>query len=212
VHVGLDPETADGCRALDSVLADSGWRTTVSMSGRTTIDVKQYRVRGRFDLETTPAGDLSFAFTGTMALGGHREDIVVSYYEDTLRVLDRERGEYYEGEEVENLISEGTGVSWRLTDVLHMVTVRATDCRRYDKVTARANENGDWRIAGRFDGEPFELSARGGRVQDAVWPAVFEGEPNDRLEITYRWDEGGGLDELVLFLRDRRWRIKLVSK
>lgn len=210
----LEPRDPGDCRALDSLFAASGWREPVAMRGKLTLDVKQYRVRGRFELSATAQGDLTLEITSTTALGGHREDLVLSFYDDTLRVLDRERGQYYEGEEVDGLVSDGVGVEWDLAGVLRQVTVRAARCDRFESVSSSPRSHG-CEVKGKFDGEDFSLDFAEGRIQEANWPAVLGGRPDDHLRITYGWEpaaEGGArLDELVIFLEERRWRAKLIS-
>jgi hypothetical protein len=106
----LQPASNSDCHIVDSILAGSGWREPLDMTGRVMFDVKQYRVQGRFQLTAPGDGNLTFEFSGTMAMGGHHEDVVVSFYDDTLRVLDRERGRFYEGEEANALVSEGLDI------------------------------------------------------------------------------------------------------
>jgi hypothetical protein len=184
------------------------------MRGKLTLDVKQYRVRGRFELSTTARGYLTLEITSTTALGGHREDMVLSFYEDTLRVLDRERGHFYEGEEVNGVVSDGIGVYWDLAGVLRLIMVRAAGCDRFESVSTSPSGGGR-EVAGRFDGEEFRLNFAKGRILEAYWPAVLGGRPDDRLRITYRWVPAAGgearLTELVVFLEERRWRVKLKS-
>jgi hypothetical protein len=98
---------AAACASADSFLANAFPRP-LSMRGRATFDVDSYRVRGRFDLQLAANGDAVLEFAGSTLLGGHREDAVISLSSDTLRVLDRERGHYYEGDDVTGLVESGT--------------------------------------------------------------------------------------------------------
>lgn len=206
---------AESCRTVDSVLALSGWRGDIEMTGRVTFDVKQYRVRGRFQLSAEPNGDLVFEFSGNMVLGGHHEDVVLSWYDGELRVLDRERGRLYEGADVDGLIAEGLGEEWNVAELIRMVTARTPDCTRLSSVelSGRAERT---RLDGRLDGESFRLDFAGGRLTDASWPVRAAGGSGDRLEVTYTWTPASGagkaaLASTVLFLEGRRWRIKLES-
>jgi hypothetical protein len=92
---------------VDTVFARAFPRP-LEMRGRATFDVETYRVRGRFELRSSANGDAVLEFGGATLLGGHREDVVVSLSGDTLRLLDRERGRYYEGPEVEEMMESGT--------------------------------------------------------------------------------------------------------
>jgi hypothetical protein len=212
---GGDLDTAGNCRTVDSVLALSGWRNNVAMAGRVTFDVRQYRVRGRFQLTAEPDGDLVFEFSGNMVLGGRHEDVVLSWYDGELRVLDRERGRLYEGADVDGLIAEGLGEQWDVADLIRLVTARKPDCSRLSSVEL-SGRGERMRLDGRLDGESFRLDYNGGRLTDASWPVRVVGGSGDRLEVAYTWETvpGAGkraLTSAVLFLEGRRWRIKLES-
>ena len=75
------------CTVVDSAFLASGLHDGVDVSGHTTIDVNQYRVNGRFQLRVNEAGDMTLEFTSTSPMGGRREDVVFSYWQDTLRVF-----------------------------------------------------------------------------------------------------------------------------
>ena len=68
---------------MDSTLTAGGWGTPLAMKGKVTIDVKQYRVRGRFDMKSDAGGNFTFEFTSSAALGGLHEDVVISCFNDT---------------------------------------------------------------------------------------------------------------------------------
>jgi hypothetical protein len=199
------------CAVVDSVLAASGLRAGVEMRGRATIDVNQYRVRGRFELTITPDGDLTFDITSTTLLGGHREDAVLSFYADTLRVLDRERGRFYEGPAVDALVADGTGVALDLGQLLRHATARTPACRRIGEVRRSGGGVGRVDLAGLLDGHTFELRLEEGRLVHSAWPLPgTEQWRNDHVETTYTW-VGAHLARVVIAVPDRRWRVKLVS-
>jgi hypothetical protein len=204
---------AAGCRTVDSALAHSGWREHRGFAGRVTFDVKQYRVRGGFRMTAEADGDLIFEFAGNMVLGGHHEDVVLSWYGGELRILDRERGRLYEGTEADALIAEGLGEEWDVAGLIRLVTARRPECARLTSV--RLEGAGDeYRLDGRLDERAFRLDFSGGRLVRASWPVTVGGGTEDRLEVTYRWNSATGgnvLSRLVLFLEGRRWRIKLES-
>lgn len=171
-------------------------------------------MRGIFGLSANGRGDFTFAFESTTTLGGLHEDLVFSYYGDTLRVLDRERGRYYEGNEIDRLVADGTGAVWDIADVVRRVMALAPGCDRIESVSAPANTRGDWVMSGRADGADFSVEFAGGRIRKADWPAIIDGRPDDRLRIEYEWAEGpggvgDGLEKLVVLVVDRRWRVKL---
>jgi hypothetical protein len=202
-----------GCRIVDSSLTRSGWRDGLEMSGKVTFDVKQYRIKGRFRMEAQSNGDLVFEFTGTMAMGGHHEDAVLSYYGGELRILDRERGRFYEGPEVDQLVQDGLGEGWDVAGLIRMVTARPPDCLLLSDISRTTSASGS-RVNGRLDGDRFRLDFSDSGLTRASWPLIPEKGGEDRLEITYEWKKTAGADNsrlvgVVLYLEGRRWRIKL---
>jgi hypothetical protein len=172
------------------------------MSGRATFDVDSYRVRGSFRLELSAHGDAVLEFSGSTLLGGHREEAVISLSSDTLRVLDRERGRYYEGDAVARMVEEGTHTQgdWALA----LRRVLASDCPGIE--TVQADENG---LSGSGPDGPFSLKLEGGRLVEATWPNPAPSETfRDRLEVRYRW-KGGRIDLVEALLPARGWRIRL---
>src|SRR5688572_6129541 len=156
----------------------------LEMHGRATFDVEDYRVRGRFTLKSFANGDAVLEFGGATLLGGHREDVVVSLSGDTLRVLDRERGRYWEGEDAERMLAEGsdTAGDW----LLALRRILASGCPGVESL--QAAEDG---IAGSGPDGPFALRAPDGPLEDATWPnPAPEDTFRDRLEVRYRWSNG----------------------
>jgi len=172
------------------------------MRGHATLDAESYRVRGRFELRLSPGGDSVFEFSGTTLLGGHREDLVVSLIGDTLRVLDRERGRYYEGEAAEQLVDTGSGGRGLWTRGLQRVL--GAGCPGVERVATA--EDG---LSGAGVDGPFRLRADAGRLVAATWPNPAPSETfGDRLDVRYRW-RNGELRELEARLPTRRWRVRL---
>ncbi len=189
------------CARADSFLA-SAFPRPIHMTGHATFDVDSYRVRGRFTLELEPSGDAVLEFSGATLLGGHREDAVVSLSGDTLRVLDRERGRYYEGEEVTRLVASGTGKEGEWTLALRRVL--ASGCPGVETVG-----NGESGLSGTGPDGPFALKVEDGRLAQATWPNPAPEETfRDRLEVRYEWKEGR-LELLEALLPTRGWRVRL---
>lgn len=192
---------AAACASADSFLANAFPRP-LSMRGRATFDVDSYRVRGRFDLQLAANGDAVLEFAGSTLLGGHREDAVISLSSDTLRVLDRERGHYYEGDDVTGLVESGTHVrgNWSLG----LRRVLAAGCPGIESVA-----RGDDGLTGSGADGPFSLRLEAGRLSAATWPNPAPAETfRDRLEVRYRWKEGK-LELVEALLPTRGWRIRL---
>lgn len=189
------------CARVDSFLA-STFPRPASTRGHATLDAESYRVRGRFELRLSPGGDSVFEFSGSTLLGGHREDIVVSLIGDTLRVLDRERGRYYEGEDAERLVDTGSGGRGAWT--LAMRRVLAAGCPGVDAVAGDPDG-----LSGAGPDGPFRLRAEAGRLVAGTWPNPAPSETyRDRLEVRYRWGNGA-LRELEARLPTRGWRVRL---
>lgn len=189
------------CASVDSFLAVSFPRP-IRTSGHATFDVDSYRVRGRFTLQLAANGDAVLEFSGTTLLGGHREDAVISLSGDTLRVLDRERGRYYEGDEVTRLIASGTGKQGEWTLALRRVL--ASGCPGVE--TVGSAESG---LSGTGPDGPFSLKVEDGRLAQATWPNPAPEETfRDRLEVRYEW-KAGRLELLEALLPTRGWRVRL---
>jgi hypothetical protein len=191
---------------VDSAFATSGLHAVLDLNGHTSIDVNQYRVNGRFSLRVDEPGNMIFEFTSTSPMGGRREDVLVSYWEDTLRVFDRERGRYYEGDEVDEQVEEGAGFAVDLGELLRRVFLHTPDCARISDVR-RAEDGGD--LGGRIDGGSFSVRFDGGRAVRSDWPAPFSGPgAGERLEVDYRW-EAGRLSGMTILAPVRSWRVRL---
>jgi hypothetical protein len=192
---------AAACARADSFFAAS-FNRPLDMQGHATFDVDSYRVRGRFRMQLAANGDAVLEFAGSTLLGGHREDATLSLSGDTLRVLDRERGRYYEGDEVARMIESGTGTrgAWLLA------LRRALACGCPGIETVSAGEDG---LSGSGPDGPFSLRLEGGRLHDATWPNPAPVETfKDRLEVHYRWKDRR-LALLEAQLPARAWRIRL---
>jgi hypothetical protein len=212
----VQPASEAACRSLDSAFAHSGWQSPMALAGRVQLDVKQYRVKGRFRADFDGEGDFTFEFEGTMVMGGHHEDVVVSFHGGELYVLDRERGRLYQGEETDELLREGLGVDWHMADLVRRITARPPPCARLSGVEVESGGRKEVTAKGRIDGGPFRADFKGGLIERASWPVGPGGRAEDRLSLEYRWRRGPGeparLEELVAFLEGRRWRLILQAE
>jgi hypothetical protein len=189
------------CAQLDTFYAQTFPRP-IEMRGRATFDVESYRVRGHFELRSFANGDAVLEFGGTTLLGGQREDVLVSLSGDTLRLLDRERGRFYEGSEVEALMADATHATGAWVVALRRILV--SGCPGVEAIGL--TEEG---VSGSADGGTFELQAPAGRLETATWPNPAPEETfRDRLEVRYRW-KGARLQEIEARLPTRGWRVRL---
>lgn len=195
----------EACAALDSLWASGGPTRPLSMSGHARLDVEQFRFRGRFRLQQTDGGGAAIEFSGSTLFGGHREDLVVSLTDDTLRVFDRERGRFYEGTMLDDLIWDGTRTRADWAVVVAEVFMVTRPCHGMSEVVF--DEDG---VRGLEGGQPFHIELTGERrIDRATWPdPIREGTFDDRLEIDYDWSEGV-LQGITASLPARGWRVRL---
>jgi len=197
------------CRTLDSLLAHGGLRGAPTMRGRATIDVNEYRVRGRFALTVSAGGNAVFEFTSS-SVGGGREDAVVSFFSDTLRVLDRERGAYHEGAAVDDLIAEVAGFQVDAAEVIRRMIGIPPPCRRLAELRIEGSPESAV-VSVRLDGHGATVRFGGGRVRSCEWPAPFTGTSrSERLAVSYSWKGEVG-EEITVWVPGLRWRIRLQS-
>ena len=204
------------CESLDSLLAGAGFERRVRVAGRATIDADEQRVQGKFILQANAEKDVTFEFTSTMLFGSQREDFVFSLVRDTLRVIDRERGSYYEGERAEQFLQSSLEMEFAVANALHLMLGGRPACDVLANIETGSGSEGDLTVRGKSEGESFRLVfAPGSRLlTEAVWPIRVGGERKDRLKITYRWSgpkDDPGLDEVVMRLEGRQWRCRLVG-
>ena len=174
----------------------------IESSGRATIDVNQYRVRGQYRLTIHANGNVTLEFFGTTALGGHREDIVLSLHDGTVHLLDRERGGYYHGTAVDSVAEAGAEMRVDVAAVMSLLAGTPPECARMSDVNAGPDE-----IRGRLDARSFRLVSRGGRLVEARWPAPVSRERMS-LVVEYEWEDGG-LSRLTVSVPEMRWRVRL---
>lgn len=206
----LDASSPLGCGAIDSFFVANGWPHPVEMSGRVTIDVNQYRVRGRFLLRTDVDDGVTFDFTSSVVLGAHREDAVFTMYGDTIQVLDRERERFHTGDAVIEMVARELGERWDLVRLIRGVLARPPGCGSLSEVGLEVAEDAA-RLAGRSDGHPFAVTAEGGRIVRAEWPLPGPDPGDGRLVIETEW--GGGSTapptRVTASVPERRWRFQL---
>jgi len=193
---------ATGCRDVNELLALAA-RGELAMSGRVTIDVNQYRVRGRFHLYISAKGDVTLEYTSSGVMGGGREDAAFAFASDTLRVFDREHGDFYEGDDVVELVAGATERRIDVAALLRRITARPVDCDGTEFRPERATGG-----KGTWNGGEFRLrrDPATNRLLEASWHlASLDAD----AEITYRWDGPDRLTGLTVEVPAYRWRIRL---
>jgi hypothetical protein len=194
------------CARLDSSLASALPPRPWTLRGRAIFDVEDYRVRGRFTLAVASGNRVTFNFEGTTLFGGHHEDITVSLDADTLRLLDRERGAFYEGAAIDDLIDGGTGVRGDWADIVRVSAGFAPAC------DARSiyEDQGD-ALSGLVAAGAFVLTLDSDRLVRASWPDPTASRTySDRLDLRYDWN-GRTLRGVTIRLPVRGWRVVLAG-
>ncbi len=203
------------CVKLDSLYKRSGFEAPMTMAGKATFDIEQYRVRGQFNLLTDAGGRVGFEFSSSSLFGSRREEISLSIVEGTIRVLDRERGEYYEGEEVDVLLRTNLEMDIDAVEILKLVLGTMPSCSSLEQLMFRPKGNGDVLFASRVSDQPVNMTFGGERRKLVAleWPVRFEGGDTDRLRVEYLWEMSATgnsrLKELILRIEEKGWRIKL---
>lgn len=217
VSAGCGPRVADQvheargvrtCAALDSTLVRALPPRPWTLRGKATFDVDDYRVRGHFRLTVSRPEQMAFEFEGTTLFGGHREDIAVSLEGDTLRLFDRERGAYYEGAAVDDLIERGTNVRGDWKGAVREAVGFPCSCDGRSEMTRQGDH-----VSGLVRAGAFVLTLDAWeRVLRASWPdPTGSATYSDRLDVRYEWD-GARLRTLTIRLPVRGWRIRLETE
>jgi hypothetical protein len=208
---------ADPCVMLDSLYASAGFEATLSMTGKITFDVEQYRIRGQFTLTVHPEGQMGFEFSSSAMFGSRHEDISMSITGGVVRLLDRERGMYYEAEEVDVQLREMLGLNLDVREVLSLVLGAMPPCGDLQDKKVGLSRNGEVVFASSVRDRDVRIVFDEGRrtIHKFIWPLAFDGGKAASLEVDYTWEqvegEGPVLKRLVLSVPDKGWRIKLVA-
>lgn len=203
------------CVVLDSLFNSSGFETPVLVEGKATVDANDYHMGGKIRLDARAPGEVVFEFASTILFGNQREDFVFSVHEDTVRIIDRERGAYYEGLEAEEFLAESMETDFSVPAMMFLALGGHPPCDELTDVDIKMASDGGIVCTGKHLGDGFKLTfaGQGPRLKSSVWPVRSEGSRDDRLEIDYRWgDDGGGrpvLKEIVIWLDVRQWRCKI---
>ncbi|HXV14017.1 MAG TPA: hypothetical protein VEC56_07410 [Candidatus Krumholzibacteria bacterium] len=195
------------CAALDSLLSATGPPRPFAMSGEALLDVEQFRFRGHFEIGVAEGGETVIELGGSTLFGGHREDVAVSLAADTLRVFDRERARFYEGEALDELIRDATRARADWAKVVAQVLALAAPC---DDVTTLVRDEDGARAVGPRG--TIRVDVDGGRATRTMWPDPVDGSTlGDRLEVRYEWRDGN-LARITASLPARGWRVRLTAK
>ena len=212
IFAGSDP-----CTALDSLYESSGFESPVAMTGKITFDVEQYRIRGQFALNAKPDGEIGFEFSNSALFGQQHEDLSMSVSNGIVRILDRERGRYYEGREVDELLDEMVGLEINTGEILSLALGEPPPCADLQDRSIGLTRNGEAVFRSRTRGEDIRIEFDGERraIRSFEWPLSLAGGRITRMRVEYSWErrEDGirVLQRLVLSVPDKGWRIKLVA-
>ena len=211
------PQGEPPCALLDSMYQHSGFEIPLLVNGKATFDAEQHRVRGKILLDIRPGSDLILEFSSSQLFGSQREDFLFSFLADTLRVLDRERGSYYEGDEADQFLAETLRMGFSLREEMKTVLGVHPGCDRLDDLRVKQRSGGDTVFDGELSGSRFRVVFSGdrGRLKEIVWPVRTLRGSVDQMTVTYDWepDSHGGhrLEGLTLWLEDREWRCRITD-
>ena len=202
------------CEALDSLYASSGFEKPLVIVGQATVDASQYRVRGKVRLDARSPGELSLEFTSTMLFGHQREDFVFSLSGDTLRVIDRERGAYHEGDDAREFLARSLTGDLDVSQGLALAFGGRPPCGDLSRLRVEASSEGKLVCTGERLGRSFRaVFGEDRRLETVVWPVRSDEYGTDALRAEYEWGpvSGGGarLLGVVLSLEEREWRCKI---
>lgn len=176
------------------------------------VDANQYRVRGVFRLETQPPGSVFIEFSSSMLFGSRIEDFFCSIVDDTLRVVDRERGQLFEGQGAESFLREQLLMDFAIRQTLRLALGGYPDCEEISELEVSTKSDGRV-ITGRTEGQSFKVEfATDKRLERVLWPIPDDLDIRDRLRVDYEWADspGLGLKRMTILLEEREWRCKLV--
>jgi hypothetical protein len=203
------------CETLDSLYASSGFEKPLSVAGQATVDANQFRMRGKIRLDARAPGELVFEFTSTILFGHEREDFVFSLVGDTLRIVDRERGVYHEGEDAGSFLAQSLETDLDIAWALWLAFGGHPPCDELSGIRVEMASAGEILCTGKRLGGQFRVVFGAGhrRLEEVVWPVRSDQYGVDRLRVEYEWetDDSGRevLDGLVVSLEIREWRCKI---
>ena len=209
--LGKDRGDPAGCDDVAAVFARSGFAQPIKLGGKATVDANQHRLNGKMALETNGTGGFTFEFTSSILFGAQREDFVFALVSDTLRIIDRERGMFYEGADAEFFLQETFGLDFSVTPVLKLALGALPDCEALTDLHVKRGGGSTVDVSGTLDGEDFDASFDGpsGRLTKANWPVGQLGRV-DRLAVGYEW-RPDALHKVEMTLQGREWRCRLIG-
>jgi hypothetical protein len=211
---GAKPPTANTCAQFDSSYAHSGFETPLTVTGKATVDANQYQIRGIIRAEFYPSGDIYFDFSSSVLFGSQIEDFFFSMVADTIRIVDRERGHFYQDEEALQFLRDVLGMDFDVAETLRLATGGRPPCGEIDALRARVH-GGDIAFDGRYRGEHFEVvfSGPGRRLKSCEWPVIGDDGRKDWFKASYRWADAAEADlrQLVLRFDAREWRCRITA-
>jgi hypothetical protein len=218
-HRPQDAAPPLSCTKFDSLYSHALYETPFRLLGKAKFDLSQHQLRGRFDLAVSGEGTTAFDFVSSSLFGAHREEVTLYLTTGTLRIIDRERDLFYEGEDADAYIMEILETDRSILDILSLILRNESACGRFDSMSLEPGKSMDksLHIYGMESGEPvrFTISRPAGKVVEITWPVQMMDGSREILQITFDWrrtGDGGNdeeLREITLYLEKRSWRLKL---
>lgn len=203
------------CALMDSLFANAGLQEALTFVGKAQVNANQYQVRGVVQLETDSDGDVYFEFRSSMLFGNRIEDFFCSIVDDTLRIVDRERGRIFEGRDADRVLAEDLGMDFDIRRALELALGGHPECSEIRELAIKPGATGQ-ALSGRLDRGTFRVDfSPTGRIDRSEWPVPGDVAQDDRLRVEYEWNAESGaavpLERMVIHLEKREWRCKLTS-
>jgi len=196
------------CDTFDSLYSQAGFEAPLRLVGSARVDAEQHQLRGKVDLQID-GSTVFLAFASTILFGASREDFFFSLVGDTLRIVDRERAQYYEADDAEAFLSETFGMGSGSRTALGLAMGRPPECSAIDDLEMKLGRGGEVRFEGKVAGASFKVEfGDDRRLRRLEWPLKLE-DGDDRLDVSYDWQQKDGrwrLREITMWLADREWR------
>ena len=204
------------CGRLDSLYVSCGFARPLSIGGQVTVDANQYKVRGKIRLDVRGPGEVVIEFTSSVLFGHARQDVVFSSVGDTIRIVDREHGAYYEGWEAEAFLAESFETDLDVRRVLWLAFGGHPPCDELSDVHFSMTSRGEVVCAGDHLGGRFRVVCGADRrVREVEWPVWSDRYGPDRLRVAFDWESGvvgeWRLRGLDVYLYGREWRCRIRS-
>jgi len=222
----------DACAVLDFIYSNSFPAVPYVFSGKARLDIEQNRLGGAYKLlvvqETDGSSDRTagsskesghtarplsavFDFASSSVFGSRHEDLSIVISPGFLRIIDRERGEYYEGGEARSFISKNSGLRSDAELIMRIILGTGQACKILENLNVDVSSERAV-LKGLFEGREFRCEAAGKKLKLSriSIPVEFNEGKIVNLEASYEWSGNyKSLKGITISVLEREWRVKL---